>query len=322
MYPRMETGGIVKFAHISVFVFCCTLLWSVGAGASPAAGSGKTIQEKFAALEAASGGRLGVTMLDAGGGVVVAYRGSERFPLCSTFKMMLTAAILKRSETEPGLLERRIVYTKDALISRSPVTEKHVAEGMSVADLCAATMKYSDNAAANLLLELLGVPEGLTVFARSIGDPSFRLDLWETALNEALPGDERDTTTPESMAHSLYKIAFGDVLPVPQRELLLDWLKGNTTGNAAIRAGVPEGWIVGDKTGSGSYGTTNDIAVLWPVDGQPWVLAVYFTQHTPDALARRDVIAEATRLVIEHLYRLPHSQMLSYKRTFYYCDMF
>ena len=294
----------MKLGHTLLFVFCCMIIWSIGVGA-PLAANSNNIQERLAALEASSGGRLGVVLLDADGRTVTAYRSSERFPLCSTFKMMLTAAVLKRSVTEPGILERRIAYTKEALVSWSPVTEKHVAEGMSVTDLCAATMKYSDNTAANLLLRLLGGPEGLTAFARSIGDLSFRLDRYETALNEALPGDLRDTTTPESMAYSLHKIAFGDVLPLPQRELLLDWLKGNTTGNATIRAGVPNGWTVGDKTGSGSYGTTNDIALLWPAGGEPLVLTIYFTQKTPDAPARRDVIAEATRLVIDHLSARP-----------------
>ena len=294
----------MKLGHTLVFVFCCMIIWSIGVGA-PLAANSNNIQERLAALEASSGGRLGVVLLDAGGRTVTAYRGSECFPLCSTFKMMLTAAVLKRSVTEPGILERRIAYTKEALVSWSPVTEKHVAEGMSVTDLCAATMKYSDNTAANLLLRLLGGPEGLTAFARSIGDLSFRLDRYETALNEALPSDLRDTTTPESMAYSLHKIAFGDVLPLPQRELLLDWLKGNTTGNATIRAGVPNGWTVGDKTGSGSYGTTNDIALLWPAGGEPLLLTIYFTQKTPDAPARRDVIAEATRLVIDHLSARP-----------------
>jgi beta-lactamase class A len=169
---------------------------------------------------------------------------------------------------------------------------------MRVDELCAAAIEYSDNTAANLLLKLSGGPRGLTEFARSIGDKSFRLDRGEPALNEAFPGDERDTTTPEAMAASLHAIALGDALPAPQREMLVGWLKGNTTGGESIRAGVPADWVVGDKTGSGGYGTTNDIAVLWPPKGPPFVLVVYFTQPTPDAAMRRDLISAVARLLV------------------------
>lgn len=290
----------MKTRLLSLSALCCILMWSFGAEAATTANN-RAIEVRLAALEASSGGRLGVVMLDAGGGTVAAYRSSERFPLCSTFKVVLAAAVLKWSTMEPGLLERRIMYNKDELVFWSPVTEKHITEGMSVADLCAATMQYSDNTAANLLLKLLGGPQALTDFARSINDPAFRVDRWETDLSEALPGDERDTTTPESMANSLWKVAFSDVLPLPQREMLFGWLKSNTTGDASIRAGVPAGWAVGDKTGGGGYGTTNDIAVLWPPEGNPLILVVYFTQSTPDASARKDVIAAAARLLIEDL---------------------
>ena len=279
----------------------CLLLWGASANTACGADGSQGIQERLAALEAASGGRLGVVMLDTRGNLLAAHRADERFPMCSTFKMLLAAAVLRQSADEPGLLERPITYAKSELVSWSPITEKHVAEGLSVAALCAAALQQSDNTAANLLLRLLGGPQALTVFARSLGDPAFRLDRWETALNEALPRDERDTTTPLAMAHSLRTVALGDALPAPQQNMLLEWLKGNTTGGESIRAGVPGNWIVGDKTGSGGYGTTNDIAVLWPPEGNPVILAVYFTQNAQDAPPRRHVLAAAARLLVEHL---------------------
>ena len=290
----------MKLKLIFLSALCCAFLCGAGAKTILAADDSPAIQERLAELEAASGGRLGVAMLDADGEVVATYRDAERFPLCSTFKMMLAAAVLKQSVTEPDLLNRRITYAQEELISWSPVTEKHVADGLSVSELCAAAVRHSDNTAANLLLKLLGGPQELTAFARSIGDPAFHLDRWETALNEALPGDERDTTTPKSMAYSLHKLALGNVLPAPQREMLIDWLKGNTTGSASIRAGVPADWIVGDKTGSGSYGTTNDIAVIWPPNEPPLILTIYFTQNKPDAPARRDIIAATAKLLVEY----------------------
>lgn len=255
----------------------------------------------LASLEAGADGRLGVGLADRRGLPLFAYRGDEAFPFCSTFKVLLVAAVLDRTRTEPGLLEERVTYGEKDLLAYAPVAREHLAEGLTIAELCVAALQVSDNTAANLLLARLGGPAAVNRLARSLGDPAFRLDRIEPDLNTALPGDARDTTTPLSMAASLAKLAFGDVLAPPLRERLLEWMRGNTTGNASIRAGVPAGWTVGDKTGSGDYGTTNDIAVLWPPQGEPVVLALYFTQGTPEAKPRKDVLAAATGLVTSAL---------------------
>ena len=147
----------------------------------------------------------------------------------------------------------------------------------------------------------MGGPLAVTTFAHSIGNPVFRLDRWEPSLNSAIPGDPRDTATPESMAHSLQQLVLGTVLATQQRNLLKSWLIKNTTGNERIRAGVPKDWIVGDKTGTGDYGTTNDIAVLWPPHCKPIILAVYFTQPQQNAIPRSEVIAAARRIVMKAL---------------------
>ena len=257
-------------------------------------------RSKLAELEAESGGRLGVAALLSSGGYSLSHRASESFPMCSTFKLMLTAAVLRRSMDEPDFLGRHVGYTKADLLSYAPITSKHVAQGgMSVEALCDAAMRYSDNTAANLLLSLLGGPAAVTAYARSIGDGSFRLDRWEPELNTAIPGDQRDTTTPMTMARSLRHLALGDALAPAQRGMLMGWLEGNTTGAGKIRAGVPEGWRVGDKTGSGDYGTTNDVAVLLPPSGVPILLAVYLTQPEKDAKYRTDVLASAARIAIQ-----------------------
>ncbi|RZI98261.1 MAG: class A beta-lactamase, partial [Haliea sp.] len=235
-------------------------------------------QARLAALETASGGRLGVFALNTADGSVISHRGDERFPLCSTFKAIAAAAILERNMREPGLLSQRIKYTQVELVTYSPITEKHLADGMTVAELCAAAIQYSDNTAGNMLIKVLGGPPAVTAFTRSIGDNAFRLDRWETELNTAIPGDARDTTTPAAMAATLQKLVLGDTLAPPQREQLQAWLRGNTTGATRIRAGVPAGWIVGDKTGGGDYGANNDVAVLWPPGKPPIVLALYMTQ--------------------------------------------
>jgi beta-lactamase class A len=270
-------------------------------GACAAAAPGNqtaAAQTRLAALETASGGRLGVYALNTADGSVIAHRGGERFPLCSTFKLVASAAILAQQMREPDLLSQRIKYTPVEVVTYSPITEKHLEHGMTVAELCAAAIQYSDNTAGNMLIKILGGPPAVTAFAHSIGDSEFRLDRWETELNAAIPGDARDTTTPAAMAATVQKLVLGNTLAAAQRDQLQAWLRGNTTGGTRIRAGVPAGWIVGDKTGGGDYGANNDVAVLWPPGKPPIVLALYMTQREKDAKPKKEVLAEATRVVV------------------------
>ncbi|MCP5381582.1 MAG: class A beta-lactamase [Kordiimonadaceae bacterium] len=256
------------------------------------------IHKKLSDLEKKYGGRLGISMINTGDNSIINHRGDERFPFCSTFKLMLSSAILQESISNPDLLNMRINYSEADKVTYSPISEKHFDDGMTIAELCAAAVQYSDNTAANLLIRHLGGPEAVTQFARSIGDEMFRLDRWETELNSAVPGDPRDTTTPGAMAKSIQKLVLGDGLPKKQQLQLQEWLKGNTTGDTRIRAGVPKGWIVGDKTGSGAYGVTNDIGVIWPENGAPIVLAVYYAHTDEKAPNVNEVVADATRILI------------------------
>jgi len=264
--------------------------------AAPATGLAAA-QTQLAALEQAAGGRLGVAAWRQGSEQRLAYRADERFPLASTFKAMLAGAVLARSASQPGLLERQVRYEKKELVTYSPITEKHLADGMSVADLCAATLQYSDNSAANFLMTILGGPQAVTAFAHSIGNTVFQLERWETELNSAIPGDVRDTASPASMAHSLQQLLLGNSLPAPQRQQLDGWMRGNTTGDKRIRAGVPAGWQVADKTGSGAYGSVNDIGVAYPPGGAPLLIAVYYTREQKNADTNQDIITAATRIV-------------------------
>ena len=259
-------------------------------------------EKELADLESLSGGRIGLSAANTANNMRIQYRASERFPLCSTAKLMAVSAILKRSMIDNKFLQQKIVYTKKDLVAYSPITEKYLAEGMTISDLCEAAMIKSDNTAMNLLTNKLGGTQAVTLFARSIGDTAFRLDRLEPELNSAIPDDLRDTTTPAAMEKSLAQLCTGDALALPQRKQLLDWLKRNTTGDSRIRAGVPKDWIVGDKTGTGDYGTTNDVAIIWPPKHAPLVVAIYFTQNEKGAAPKNDVIESVTRILLKALY--------------------
>lgn len=250
------------------------------------------------ALDARHGGRLGVAALDTGTGRTLAHRGDERFAMCSTFKLLLAAQVLAAVDTGRERLDRRLTWTTDELISWSPVLEKHDgAAGLPVQALCEATMTISDNTAANLLLSEHGGPAGLTAWLRGIGDPMTRLDRNEPALNEATPGDPRDTTTPAAMVATLQKVLLGDVLSDASRTRLTDWAIGNRTGDKRLRAGLP-GWRVGDKTGTNNVGNSNDIGILWPPgDRAPVLVAAYYAESKGTPAERDAVLADVGRIV-------------------------
>ncbi|MGO4711922.1 class A beta-lactamase [Bradyrhizobium sp. 2TAF24] len=230
-------------------------------------------------LESDSGGRLGVAVLDTANGALFGQRLGERFAMCSTFKLLVAGAILARVDAGKENLARRIRFSRGDLVPFSPVTKELIdGDGMSVAELCQAAMTRSDNTAANLLVASLGGPSAITAFARSLGDEVTRLDRVEPGLNEGKPGDDNDTTSPRAMAHSVQALTLGHALQPVSRDQLIAWLRASATGDSRLRAGMPAGWRVGDKTGSGSNGTANDVAVIWPPQRAPIIVAVYLTQ--------------------------------------------
>ncbi|MGW0466306.1 class A beta-lactamase [Streptomyces sp. NPDC003027] len=253
-------------------------------------------QRAFGELERKFDARLGVYALDTGSGRTVVHRPDERFAYASTCKALLAGAMLERNSLRQ--LDRLVRYGPEELVSHSPVTERHVATGMTLRELCDATIRYSDNAAANLLFRELGGPRGLQDALRGLGDRVTRCDRYEVALSEGTPGDPRDTSTPRALATDLRAYVLGDTLPAEKRAVLTDWLKRNTTGDHTIRAGVPDGWQVGDKTGSGGYGTRNDIAVLWRPGAAPITLAVLSRRDTKDAERVDALIARATEIAL------------------------
>ncbi|CCD89023.1 putative Beta-lactamase [Bradyrhizobium sp. ORS 285] len=256
------------------------------------------LQATIAGIETDSGGRLGVALLDTANAALSGHRLDERFPMCSTFKALLAAAILTKVDAGAEQLSRRLPITQADILSYAPVTKAYVGtSGLSVGELCEAAVTLSDNTAANLLLATLGGPAGLTRAVRGFGDAITRLDRIEPELNESVPGDPRDTTTPAAMAQTLAKLTTGNTLSAASRDVLNGWLIGCKTGAARLRAGLPASWRVGDKTGTGDNGSSNDVAVIWPAGRAPVIVTSYLTETKAGDDKRNAVHAAVGRAV-------------------------
>ena len=229
----------------------------------------------LADLDARCGGRLGVAVIDAGGRLLAGRRAEERFPLCSTSKALIVAATLAKIDAGAEKPERSVAISPGDVLSYAPVAKTRVGQGMTIAELCEAAITISDNTAANKLIGELGGPAAVTAYIRSLGDDVTRLDRTEPDLNQAAPGDPRDTTTPVAMAKTVLQLTTGAALSPDSRDRLVAWLIGCQTGKAKLRAGLPGEWKTGDKTGSGGHGASNDVAIVWPKGEPPIVIAAY-----------------------------------------------
>ena len=309
------------------------------------------VSQKLNRLESVYHVQIGLTAIDTYNNTHINFNADKRFPMNSTFKLMAVSAVLKKSEQDANLMQRRVFFTKEYVkktlyttkifvgirnvqkpsvsegadqprlrycsvsdhpasqqkfmscteVKKSgyaPITKQHIKTGMTVSDLCGAALIYSDSVAANLLMQIVGGPNGVTQFARSIGDKQFLLVRWEPELNSAIPNDHRDTTTPSAMADSVQKLVLGNALGNVQRIQLQHWLKQSKTGDHRIRAGVSKKFIVADKTGGGGYGSIGDIGVVWRPHQSPVVLAIYVKTNEKDAHTPDRVIAEATKIAM------------------------
>jgi len=272
-----------------------TLSPSLSAASAP-------VRDALRALEVRSGGRLGVAAVDTGSGRWIGHRADERFAMCSTHKFLTAAAILSLVDQGRLTLDQRVSYSRADLLDYAPVASKNLDTGfMTVDALCAAAVSWSDNTADNLLLGLLGGPEGWTRYARQIGDATSQLDRIEPALNAAIPGDLRDTTTPDGMVRNLNAVLLGNALSDASRTRLESWMADNTVTASLLPAGLPAGWRVSDKSGAGQNGTRNDIGVIRPPKAAPILAAVYCTEATLQSASRDGLIADAGRIIAQVL---------------------
>jgi beta-lactamase class A len=260
------------------------------------------IGERIDALQRRNNTKIGVYAVNLDTGSTVAHLDAESFAMCSTFKGYAAARVLQMVQQGELTLDRQIyVDPKQTALPNSPRTAPNSGGQMTLAELCAAAVQVSDNAAANLVLQTIGGPSAITDFARSIGDPRTRLDRWEIDLNSAIPGDPRDTSTPNALGNGYRTLLTGDVLAPPQRQQLEDWLRGNET--SSIRAGLPEGWSTADKTGNGDYGSTNDIGIAYGPQGQKLLLAIMTRSQANDPKApnNRALMGEVAALLLPAL---------------------
>ena len=272
--------------------------YSEKAGAATAASPQlqREVAHRLRELERSSRGRLGVHILDTASGAEFGHRADERFLMCSTFKLLASALVLQRADHRQESLDRRIVFRQADLVAYSPVTETRTGgAGMSLAELCEATLTTSDNTAANLIVASYGGPPAVTAFARSLGDTVTRLDHVEPALN-TWHGPVSDTTSPRAMLHSLQRVTLGDALAPTSRDTLLRWMRANTTGETRLKAGLPTGWTIGDKTGAADN-TSNDIAVVWPPNRAPLLVTAYLTRSAASFEARNATLAQVGALL-------------------------
>ncbi|MFJ8752543.1 class A beta-lactamase [Streptomyces sp. NPDC102441] len=259
-------------------------------------GAARRTERAFEELERKYDARLGVYAVDTGSGLTVTHRPDERFAYASTCKALLAGALLEKYTLRR--LDRRVRYGPADLVANSPITEQHVDTGLTLRELCDAAVRHSDNTAANLLFHELGGPRGLQDALVALGDRTTRCDRYEPDLSEAAPGDLRDTSTPRALAGALRAYVLGDTLGRDERTVLTDWLDRNTTGDALIRAGAPAGWVVGDKTGTGGYGTRNDIGVVRPPDSAPIIIAVLSRRDARGAEPQDTLVAHAARITL------------------------
>lgn len=263
---------------------------------SPLEAQNDTILKAVHSAETTLGARVGVAIYDAADGKSWLYHANDRFPMASTYKTLACAALL-----EAGLMTHRVVVGKDDIQSYAPVTKTMVGQSVSASDLCAITLRTSDNTAANKVIEVLGGPSSVTGYLRTIGDKTTRLDRLEPDLNESQPGDMRDTTTPQAMAETIRKLLLGTALDPMARDQLTEWMIADDIAGSLLRAAIPADWRIADKTGGGGHGTRGIVAVIWPPKHEPVAVVIYLTETEASMEARNAAIADIGKAIVAQL---------------------
>jgi beta-lactamase class A len=263
-------------------------------------------------IEAKHGGKIGLYVINRNNGKNLAYQESFYFPICSTYKFLVVGAILKQSMTDKKLLDEKIKILPNEITGYSPITKKHIDKKMTVAELSRASI-LSDNTASNLLIHRLGGLEKLRQFTHSLNDKATKVANLEPAVNKVDLSTNLNKTTPKIIARDINKLAFSDdVLDKEHRLLLKKWLKENDTGDKRIASAIPDHWEIGDKTGTCQYGTTNDVAIIWPEDSKAVAMSIFYTQSEKDAKSKDKVLQKVAKILLDEL-KLEDKQQKSKK---------
>ena len=295
----------------SPWVLIALALFSLGCLANPAevdkpvepyqqSGVDKVeLTRQIQSLENQLKARMGAVVLSADGDTLWQYQTDQRFALTSTFKTLLCAQLLNT----PGAADKAVTMANDDLVSYAPVMEKRIGDTVTGAELCAITLASSDNSAANLLLKLLGGPDQLTAFLRQQGDNITRLDRMETELNSAIPGDLRDTTTPNAMARTLQHLLLGQGLSKPAQQQLRQWMINNQVADGLLRSVLPDGWGIADRSGAGGNGARAITALVWPEEqaAKPWIIAIFIAETDAEFAERNQAIADLGQHIFKQL---------------------
>lgn len=256
----------------------------------------ETPELNFGALEAKYNAKIGVYVLDTNDNSEIAYNADERFAYCSTHKFLSVGALLQR-KTFDELNELRI-YSADEILPYSAITKAHVADGLTLAEICEAALRISDNTAANLVMEELGGIDAFRDSLRAIGDTVTEPARLEPELNIYNPGSLDDTSTPRQLAKDLQMYLLGDLLRDDKKILLASWMSDNSITDDLIKAGVPKDWKVLDKSGAGiNYGMRNDIAVIFPPKRNPIVVAIMTRRNEAGARYDNELVADVARMI-------------------------
>lgn len=286
---------ITKRAALSCAVAFLALTGAVASAAEPPK---IDVEARLAEIQKNSKGRLGVTIVDTQTGERYGHRWNERFPLCSTFKLLAATYVLDRGDHDEDNIDRKIKFTADDIIDNSPITKERVGgDGMTLRELAKAAVTHSDNTAANLVLDNVGGPKALTAYLRSLGDAATRVDRKEPDLNDVPAGDPRDGTVPRVISSTVHRILLGNVLTNELRDQLTEWMKASETGKDRIQAGLREGWTGAGKTGTCAHGSTNELAIIYPPNRDPIIAAVYLTDSDASLEERNKVLAEVGRVI-------------------------
>ncbi|OJY68244.1 MAG: class A beta-lactamase [Rhizobium sp. 60-20] len=264
--------------------------------------SRRGIELRLKELETRSGGRLGVAVSNTATGQIVGNRLDERFAMCSTFKALAVAYTLHRVDRGDEHLDRRVFFNERDLVTPFKATKPHLADGMTIEQLCEAAIIVSDSTAANLLLASFGGPLALTTYLRSLGDRVTRLDKIELDLNVVKQGETHDTTSPRAMVGTLRQVVLGDALSAPSRMKLTNWMtESKDAATQRLRAGLPKGWQIANKPGTWKGISTNDIGVIFPPGRDPLVVAAYLGGAPGKIKDQETILADVARIIAEEI---------------------